>query len=105
MAPSQLVKKARKDARKDASAAHRLAGWYARGEEGLSRDLELYIEWERVAAERGCADAQFARGTAYSQGTMGLHVAPATAFVWFRKAALQGKAFPTCTSPFFIRST
>jgi len=95
MAPSKLVKQARKDARKDAAAAHRLAGWYGGGEEGLERDLTLWRRWEVEAAERGCADAQFELGDAYFHGLMGLQVAHATGFAWFQRAALQGKAFPT----------
>ena len=91
MAPTHLVKQARKDARKDAAAAHRLAGWY-------SRDLSLWLRWEVEAAERGCADARYALGGAYCQGSKGVQVAPAIAFAWFRKAALQGKAFPTWSS-------
>ena len=105
MAPSKLVKKTRKDARKDSAAAHQLAVWYARGEEGLSQDLELYFRWELEAAERGCADAQYGLGVGYLHGTMGLQVAPAIAFAWFRKAALQGRALPTYTSPFCISLT
>ena len=93
MAPSKLVKQARKDARKDSQAAHRLAEWYARGEEGLDRDLSLWLRWELEAAERGCADAQYALGEAYDEGTMGLlQVDHATACAWFRRAALQGRA-------------
>ena len=96
MAPSKLAKQARKVAPQDAAAAHRLAGWYFRGEEGLSQDYVLALKWERVAAELGCADAQFELGVGYSQSTtMGLQVDHAIAFAWFRKAALQGRAFPT----------
>ena len=91
MAPSKLVKKTRKDARKDAAAAHQLALWYAAGEEGLSRDLELYIRWEREAAERGDADAQYELGVVYKLGRMGLQVDLALSLAWFRKAALQGR--------------
>ena len=92
MAPSKLVKKARKDARKDSAAAHQLALWYSLGEEGLRQDLALWLRWEVEAAERGCAEAQFDLGDAYDDGTMGLQVDHATAFAWFRKAALQGRA-------------
>jgi len=98
MAPSKLVKQARKDARKDAAAAHRLADWYSRGEEGLNRDLSLWFRWELEAAERGCADAQYELGGAYVNGTMGLQVDRAIAFAWIQKAALQGRAFLTYTS-------
>ena len=104
MAPSKLAKQTRKVAPQDAAAAHRLAEWYFRGEEDLNQNLELYLEWERVAAERGCGDAQFALGVAYSQGTLGLQVAPAIAFAWFRKAALQGRAFPTLDAPLMFLS-
>ena len=93
MAPSKLVKQARKDARKSSEAAHRLAGWYAEGEEGLQRDLSLWLRWEREAAERGCVDAQAALGDAYYKGDMGVPVDHATAMAWLRKAALQGRAF------------
>ena len=93
MAPSKRVKQARKDARKSSEAAHLLAGWYAGGEEGLARDLSLWRRWELEAAERGCADAQAALGDAYYQGIKGLPVDHATASAWFRKAALQGRAF------------
>ena len=66
---------------------------YARGEEGLDRDLSLWLRWEEEAAERGFADAQFELGAAYMDGAMGLQVAPAIAIGWLRKAALQGRAF------------
>ena len=103
MAPSNLVKQARKDARRDAAAAHRLAGWYAGGKEGLVRDFAVWLRWETEAAERKCADAQFALGGAYFHGANGLRVDHATAFAWLEKAALQGRAFPTyTTSPCFI---
>ena len=92
MAPSKLAKQTRKDARKDAAAAHRLAVWHARGEEGMSQDRELALKWEREAAERGCADAQYELGVGYREGDMGLTVDHATAFAWFRKAARQGRA-------------
>jgi len=101
MAPSKLAKQTLKVAPQDAAAAHRLALWHARGEEGLNQDFQLSFKWERVAAECGCADAQHQLGGAYLQGSLGLQVAPATAFAWFRKAALQGRAFPTYTSLFF----
>ena len=94
MAPSKLVKKAHKDARKSSAAAHRLAEWYAEGEEGLDRDLSLWRRWEVEAAERGCADAQAALGYAYYHGDMGLQGDHATAFAWLQKGALQGTAFP-----------
>ena len=93
MAPSKRVKKARKDARKSSEAAHRLAGWYAEGEEGLVRDLSMWRRWELEAAKRGCVDAQRALGEAYYRGSKGLQVDHATAFAWVRKAALQGRAF------------
>ena len=92
MAPSKHVKEARNDARKDAAAAHRLAVWYAMGEEGLDRDASLWLRWEEEAAERGYADAQHALGSAYMHGISGLPVDPETAFGWLRKAALQGRA-------------
>ena len=92
MAHSKLAKQTRKDARRDAAAAHQLAEWYYWGEEGLSRDLKLSMKWEREAAERGCADAQHGLGAAYSEGCMGLQVDHAIARAWFQKAALQGRA-------------
>ena len=104
MAPSKLAKQTRKVAPQDAAAAHRLALWYAGGEEGLSQDTELALKWNRQAAELGCADAQYELGDGYYRGVMGLQAAPATAFVWFLKAALQGRAFPTsytCQSLFY----
>ena len=105
MAPSERVKKARKDARKDPAAAHQLAEWYARGEEGLVSDNSLWLRWETEAAERKCADAQYALGVGYKLGTMGLQVHPATAFAWIQKAALQGRVFSTHTSPFVYIGT
>ena len=105
MAPTQLAKQTRKDARKNAAAAHQLALWHAAGEEGLSRDPELSFRWMLEAAERKCADAQCAIGEAYTYGAVGLQVDHAVAFVWTEKAALQDKAFPTYTSPFFISLT
>ena len=91
MAPSQLEKKTRKDARKDAAAAHQLALWHYRGEEGLSQDLVLYVRWELEAAERKCADAQYHLGCAYKSGDMGVQLDLALALAWFRKAVLQGR--------------
>ena len=100
MAPSKLAKQTRKVAPQNAAAAHRLAGWYARGEEGLSEDLELSLKWAREAAELGSADAQCGLGVMYSQGTTGLRVDHAIAFAWFQKASLQGRAIPKVyTSP------
>ena len=84
------MKQARKDARRDAAAAHRLAGWYARGEEGLDRDLSVWLRWETEAAERKCADAQVTLGCACYNGA-GVPVDHAMAFAWFQKAALQGR--------------
>ena len=107
MAPSKLEKQTRKDARKNAAAAHQLALWYTRGEEGLSQDLQLAARWELEAAERGCADAQCHLGWAYKLGGMRLHVHLASALAWFRKTALQGSV-PRChtytllSSPFFL---
>ena len=95
MAPSIFVKRARKDALRSSEAAHRLAGWYAEGEEGLVRDLSLWLRWEVEAAERGCADARYELGDAYTQGGKGLQVDLAKGFAWLQKAALQGRAYPT----------
>ena len=100
MAPSQLVKQARRDARKDAAAAHQLAEWYAEGAEGLDSDPSLWLRWEVEAADRGCADAQYELGVGYYQGNLGLQVALATAIEWFQKAALQGRAFRLTPVPF-----
>ena len=105
MAPSKLAKQTRKVAPQNAAAAHRLAGWYAKGEEGLSQDRELAFKWELEAAERNCADAQHEIGVAYYDGTMGVQVDHAMAFAWFRKAALQGGAFPTYTSHSVCKSS
>ena len=106
MPPTKLAKQTRKDARRDAAAAYQLSLWYSEGEEGLSQDDELAVKWEREAAERGCADAQFELGAAYDQGVTGfLQVDHATAFAWFRKAALQGRGLSCTTVPSFISST
>ncbi len=101
----KLAKQTRKVAPQNAAAAHRLAQWYFKGEEGLSQDLELALKWERVAAERGCADAQASLGVGYLQGDMGLQVDHAIAIAWFGKAALQGRPLPTYTSPFCVSLT
>ena len=93
MAPSKLAKQTRKDARRDAAAAHQLALWYFRGQEGLSQDNRLALQWTRDAAERGFVDAQATLGAAYFRGLVGVQpVDRARAFAWFRKAALQGWA-------------
>ena len=105
MAPTDRVKKARKDARRDAAAAHQLALWYSRGEEGLCQDFQLAVRWELEAAERKCADAQYTLGAWYRYGAMGLPVDHAAAFVWIQKAALQGRAFRLTRVRFFISST
>ena len=105
MAPSKLAKQTRKDARRDAAAAHQLALWYSRGVEGLSQDFQLAVRWELEAAERKCTDAQHELGVWYFHGTMGLQVDHAAAFVLIEKAALQGRSFPTYTSPYFLSLT
>ena len=106
MAPSKLAKQTLKVAPQDAVAAHRLAGWYATGEEGLSQNFELCVKWEWLAAERGCADAQSEVGVAIEKGHMGLQVDHAIAFTWFRKAALQGRALlPKELPPLFVISS
>ena len=100
MAPSKLAKQTRKDARRDAAAAHQLALWHYEGEEGLSEDFELYFKWELEAAERGYADAQFAVGEVYADGVEGfVQVDHARAIAWFRKAALQGRALRVIARP------
>ena len=53
MAPSKLAKQTKKVAPQNAAAAHRLAGWYGKGEEGVSQDTELALTWERQAACSG----------------------------------------------------
>ena len=93
MVPTKRAKQTRKDARRDAVAAHQLALWHSAGKEGLSQDLELYFKWEREAAERGCADAQYSLGVDYYQGGMGLQVDRTIAIAWYRKVALQGRSF------------
>jgi len=105
MAPTKLAKQTRKVAPQNAAAAHRLARWYAKGEEGLSQDTELALTWERQAAELGCADAQCELGVGYLDGHAGMQVDHAIAFAWLQKAALQGRAYPTYTSPFFSSLT
>ena len=91
MTPSKRVKKTRQDARKDPAAAHQLAEWYALGQEGLSRDLSLWLRWETEAAERGCVDAQAALFAAYHNGDRGLQVNLKVSIEWCRKAALQAR--------------
>ena len=93
MAPTKLAKQTRKVAPQNAAAAHQLALWYFTGEEGLSKDLDLASKWEREAANRGCADAQFTLGDFHaSRCFAGLQADLATSFAWFQKAALQGRA-------------
>ena len=92
MAPSKLAKQTLKAAPQDPAAAHRLAKWYERGEEGLSQDIELSAKWEWEAAKRGCADAQYTVGVVYARGSASLQIDQAKAITWFRKAARQGRA-------------
>jgi len=58
MAPSDRARQVMTAARTDPAAAHRLAGWYHGGEEGLHQSLELAFRWELRAAEGGHLEAQ-----------------------------------------------
>mmetsp|Transcript_40672 Transcript_40672/g.100505 ORF Transcript_40672/g.100505 Transcript_40672/m.100505 type:complete len:442 (-) Transcript_40672:233-1558(-) len=97
MAPkgSRLARQTLKNVRKDPEAAHQLADWHLDGEEGLVRNLSLWLRWETEAAERGCIDAQGALGDAYLLGDNGVEVDLVVSTKWFRRAALQGDAVST----------
>jgi hypothetical protein len=89
MAPSELAKQMITAARTDPAAAHRLAGLYRGGEEGLLQSSGLAFRWELRAAERGHVIAQRFVGEAYRTG-VGVEVNYAAATAWLEKAAEQG---------------
>jgi len=76
-------------ARTDPAAAHRLAGWYSGGEEGLHQSLELAFRWELRAAEGGHLDAQVNAACAYIEGA-GVAVDDAAGVAWLEKVAEGG---------------
>ena len=76
-------------ARTDPAAAHLLARWYHRGEEGLHQSLESAFTWGLRAAERGHVGAQYDTACAYNEG-VGVAVNDAAATTWFEKVAEQG---------------
>jgi TPR repeat protein len=86
MAPSERARQVMSDARTDPAAAHRLAGWYRGGEEGLFMSLELAFRWELQAAERGHIEAQYNMGICCLKG-VGVTVDYEAAATWFAKAA------------------
>jgi len=88
MAPSEIAKQAMSDARTDPRAAHRLAGWYREGEEGLFQSPGLAFRWELRAAERGHVEAQSWVGWVYDAGE-GVEVDHVTAVTWSQKVAEQ----------------
>jgi len=89
MAPSGRARQAMTAARTDPAAAHRLAGWYREGKEGVYQSLELAFRWELRAAERGHVVAQFNAGCRYTNGD-GVDVDHAAAATWWEAAAEGG---------------
>jgi len=77
------------DARTDPAAAHRLAGWYREGGEGLFLSPGLAFRWELRAAERGHAVAQTCVACAYNDGS-GVGVDYVAAAMWYGNAAERG---------------
>jgi len=74
----------------DSAAAHRLAGWYRGGEEGLPQSSELAFRWALRAAERGHVEAQYNTGLCYNTGE-GVAADYEAAAMWFGRAAEQGE--------------
>jgi len=89
MAPSQRARQVMNAARTDLASAHRLAGWYRGGKEGLHQSLGLAFRWYLQAAEGGHLEAQVHMGCVYSVGE-GVAVDYAAAATWFEKAAGRG---------------
>jgi len=89
MAPSERARQVMTAARMDPAAAHRLAGWYREGEEGLHQSLELAFRWGLRAAEGGHVHAQVNTACCYIEG-LGVAVDDAAAVAWFEKAAERG---------------
>jgi|GEM_PF-2849367 len=73
----------------DANAQYKLAILYAQGD-GVARDKEQVLFWNRKAAEQGHADAQFGMGGMYFVGE-GVAKDRQQAMDWFRRAAEQGQ--------------
>ena len=89
MAPSQRARQVMSAARTDPAAAHRLAGWYRGGDEGLLQSPQLAFRWNLQAAERGHGEAMFETASAYQAGD-GVEVDRAAAMMWIEKAADRG---------------
>jgi hypothetical protein len=89
MAPSERARQVMSAARTDSTAAHRLAGWYRGGKEGLHQSLDLAFRWELRAADGGYLEAQSYVGCAYSVG-QGVAVDYAAAATWLERAAGRG---------------
>jgi hypothetical protein len=89
MAPSERARHVMTAARTDPAAAHRLAGWYRNGEEGLHQSLGLSFRWDLRAAEGGHLNAQYNTGVCYDTGK-GVEVDNEAAVAWFKTAAERG---------------
>ena len=89
MAPSERARQVMTAARTDPAVAHRLAGWYRGGEEGLFQSPGLAFRWEWRAAEGGHMEAQRCVAWAYYVG-VGVKVDHAAAATWFGEAAERG---------------
>jgi len=86
MAPSERARRVLTAARTDPAAAHRLAGWYRGGKEGLHQSPGLAFRWELRAAKRGHVKAQGRVASAYNTGS-GVAADHVAATAWFGKAA------------------
>lgn len=73
----------------DANAQYKLAILFAQGD-GVARDRQQVLFWNRKAAEQGHADAQFGMGGMYFVGD-GVATDRQQAMDWFRRAAEQGQ--------------
>ena len=74
------------------TAQFELAGLYARGEQGLTQDLETAADWFRQSASQGHAQAQLTIGVYYLLG-QGVAQDHAEAVRWLRLAGEQDNVF------------
>ena len=75
----------------DAKTKFNLGWMYENGKGGVTKDEAEAVEWYRLAAEQGHAQAQLNLGILYDNG-LGVKQDYAEAIRWYRQAAAQGNA-------------
>ena len=58
---------------------------------GIPQDLEESAKWNRLSAEQGYADSQFALGISYALGTMDFPQSNIMAYLWYRNCSFNGR--------------